>query len=78
MSERRKEIYVSGDVLHSLIMLARAQNGDDENPQRRVTADEIADKILRGHIKEHYPQLEAHRKTVDKMENELIESLRKK
>lgn len=78
MSERRKEIYVSGEVLHSLIMLARAQNGDDENPQRRVTADEIADKILRAHIKETYPQLTAHQKAVDLMEKETIASLSKK
>lgn len=76
MGERRKEIYVSGDVLHSLILLAQAQNGDAEDMQRRVTADEIADKILRGHIKEKYPQILEHEKHVAKLQREVIATLK--
>lgn len=74
---RRNEIYVSGDVFKSLLLLAKAQSGDIE-AERRVTSDEIADQILRQAIREQHPQLLEYQKKLDKLEQETVESLRQK
>jgi hypothetical protein len=71
MSIRRDPIYLSYDVWRELRLLAKAQT-DEGNI---VSADQVADEMLRQMISEKYPQLGEHQKKVGKMERELIKTL---
>lgn len=77
MSMRRETIYVSTEILRSLIILAKAQSGYQEEGGTRniTTADDIAEKLLREAIKEKYPDLIIHLREVGKLQDELIKRL---
>lgn len=70
---RRDPIYVSTDVWRWLRLLAKSESIPDEN--RIMTADEIADQILRQAIREQHPQLAEHQKEIEKLEKQLIRTL---
>ena len=71
MSIRRDPVYLSYDVWRELRLLAKAQT-DEGNI---VTADQVADTLLRSVLTERYPQLRDHEKEVAKMERELLKRL---
>jgi hypothetical protein len=71
MAIRRDPIYLSYDVWRELRLLAKAQT-DEGNI---VSADQVADEMLRQILSEKYPQLGEHQKKVVKMERELIKTL---
>lgn len=71
MSIRRDPIYLSYDVWRELRLLAKAQT-DEGNI---VTADQVADDMLRATLTAKYPQLSEHQKAVAKMEKALIKTL---
>ena len=71
MSIRRDPIYLSYDVWRELRLLAKAQT-DEGNI---VTADQVADDMLRQVLTERYPQLQKHQKDVAKLERDLIKTL---
>jgi hypothetical protein len=71
MSIRRDPIYLSYDVWRELRLLAKAQT-DEGNI---LTADQVADEILRQVLTERYPELREHEKQVANMEKELIKTL---
>jgi hypothetical protein len=79
MSYRQAEVHVSYEVLDSLWLIAKANPtvgvaaGD---PDRKSTADAMADELLRKLIKEKFPQLSEHRKKVAADERELIKTLK--
>ena len=75
MKLRDKPLYISYEVWRALWLLAKSEAQSDEG--RIVTADEIADQILRQSIREQYPQLMMHQAEIDEMEKKLIESLKK-
>ena len=77
MSMRRYQIYVSGDILKSLSLIAKTKSGqtDEQGMVRSCTAEDVAESLLKSVLKEKYPQLAEHFKTVNKMEKELIETL---
>jgi len=75
MKLRDKPLYISYEVWRALWLLAKSEGQPEEG--RIVTADEIADRILRQSIREQHPQLMMHQAEIDKMEKKLIESLRK-
>lgn len=71
---RSNPIYLSVEVWRWLRLLSKAEAIPEEN--RIVTADEIADTILRQAIREQHPTLMEHQKQIDKLEKDLIEELR--
>lgn len=71
MGIRRDPIFLSYDVWRELRLIAKAQT-DEGNI---VTADAVADTMLRQVLTERYPQLRDHEKQVAKMEKELIKTL---
>jgi len=75
MKLRDKPIYLSYEVWRALWLLAKSEGPAEEG--RSVTADEIADQMLRQAIREQYPQLMTHQAEIDKLEKKLIESLKK-
>jgi hypothetical protein len=74
MSERRNTIYINGDILHSLWLIAKSRPPDADN--RYATAEDVAEEMIRATIKEKFPQLAEHRKQVDKLERELLKTLK--
>ena len=74
MGIRRDPIYVSNAVWRALYVLAQSRFGksDEQGQVRTVTADEMADTLLRETLEEHYPQIFDHQKQVAKMEKDLI------
>jgi len=74
MSERRYQIYIAGDILHSLALIARSRPPSEEN--RFSTAEDVAEEMLLAALKEKFPQLFDHQKAVAKMERELVKSLK--
>jgi hypothetical protein len=73
MTIRRDPIYLSTEVSRALWILAHARSPEDGS--RIMTADEMADTILREAITQKYPQLLEHQKRITKMEAELVKSL---
>jgi hypothetical protein len=73
MSDRRYSIYITGDLLHSLAMIAGKRPVNEDNT--RPTAESIAEEMIRAAIKEKYPQLLEHQKAVREMERELMKQL---
>ena len=71
MGIRRDPIYLTYDVWRELRLLAKAQT-DEGNI---VTADQVADTMLRQVLTERYPQLREHEKEVAKMEKQLLKTL---
>jgi hypothetical protein len=74
---RREQLWISLDVCRSLWILAktRGHRTDEQGFANAITADELADEMLRDVIKERFPQLSEHRKAVAKLEKELIQTL---
>lgn len=73
MSIRRDPILLSYDTWRWLRILAKSESSPEDG--RIMTADEMADNLLKQVIKERWPQLMEHAKQVDKLEKELIKTL---
>ena len=79
---RRDPIYISSDVYRWLRLLAKAKLPTAEYETnfgaelRKVTADEIADQILRQSIREQHPTLQEGLREIEKMEKKIIENLK--
>jgi hypothetical protein len=71
MPIRRDPIYLSYETWRELRLLAKAQTSDGNI----MTADQVADEILRQVLTERYPELRQHENEVAKMEKELIKKL---
>lgn len=71
MSIRRDPIYLEYDVWRELRLIAKAQTGEGNI----VTADQVANDLLRVTLTERWPQLLEHQKQVAKMERQLIKQL---
>jgi hypothetical protein len=69
--ERPNSIYVSYEVRKALWLIAKS--GDAKG--QKLTADEIADRILSNNIKENHPQILEHLRDIQKMEKELLKTL---
>jgi hypothetical protein len=80
MNLRREPTYLSSDVWKACLIIARYRSSqtDGQGLHRTTSVDEIAVELLRGAIKDKYPQLLAHQKKVEKEEEELIQSLEAK
>ena len=76
MSIRRETIYISTDTWKACLMIAKASS--IPHAQTTVTADLIADRLLREAISEHYPQAFEHQKKIDQLEKELLKDLGKR
>jgi hypothetical protein len=48
---------------------------DDQGLGRAMTADELADNILRAHYRDQHPVLLEHLKAVERMEKEVIKTI---
>ena len=72
---RTDSIYLSTEVCRSLWILAKSKSPEDGG--RIMTADELADTLLREAIQQKYPQLLEHQTRVAEMERELVKSLGK-
>ena len=72
---RSDSIYLSTDVCRALWVIAKSKSPEDGS--RIMTADEIADGMLRESIAQKYPQLFEHQTRVAEMEKELVKSLSK-
>ncbi len=79
MSIRRDPIYVSTEVWRWLRLLAKADNAKGKNQEVNdmgiITADGIADQILRQAIREQHPALVEHTNQIEKLEKEIIKTL---
>ncbi len=73
MSIRREPTYLTYEVYAALRLLAKARSTEMESGT--VTADGLANEMLRAHIAENYPQLFEHQKNVEKLEREMIKTL---
>jgi hypothetical protein len=80
MNLRREPTYLSTDVWRACWLLAKLRSGkvDDQGLARSTSPDEIAVELLRGALKEKYPQLLEHQKAVEKMETEMLKTLEAK
>jgi len=76
MTIRREPTYLSTEVWRALWLLAKAITPPEGDPGRIKTADSMADDLLRTVIKEKFPQLLEHQKQVEKMEHELLKSIK--
>ena len=77
MNLRREGTYLSNDVWRACRLIAKSKGTitDEQGLQRTVTADEIADDILRRVIKAEYPQTLEYLKQTAKLESELVKQL---
>ncbi len=73
MSIRRDPILLSYDTWRWLRLLAKSESSPEDG--RIMTADEMADNLLKQVIKEKWPQLMEFQKETDKREKELIKTL---
>ena len=71
MSIRREPTYLSTEVFKACLLLAKFRTDDVHN----MTADEVADTILRDAIEDQWPQVFEFQKQVAKQERELIKQL---
>ena len=80
MNLRREPTYLSTDVWRACYLLAKFRSGklDDQGLARSTSPDEIAVELLRGALKEKYPQLLDHQRQVEKMETEMLKTLEAK
>jgi hypothetical protein len=74
MSDRRYQIYISGDLVHSLALIAQSRPPSEE--KRFSTVEDVAEEMLRMSITTKYPQLAELGKTVAKLEKEVIQTLK--
>lgn len=72
MSIRREPTYLSTEVWRALRLIAKSKSVEEHI----ITPDEIADSLLRVAIGHDYPQIYEHLKAVEKMEKEVIKSLK--
>jgi hypothetical protein len=79
MMIRPNPIYLSDEVHKALWILAKSKGTvtDEQGLGRISTPDEIADEFLRELLKEKHPLIAEHQKQVDKLEKELIKTLKK-
>ena len=75
MNIRTDSIYLSTDVCRALWIIAKSKPLPDGGSI--MTADEIADGLLREAIAQKYPQLFEHQTRIAEMEKELVKSLSK-
>ncbi len=73
MSIRREPTYLSYEVYAALRLLAKSRSSEMESGT--VTADGLANEMLRAYITEKHPQLFEHQKQIEKLERELIKTL---
>ena len=80
MNLRREPTYLSSDVWKACLIIARWRSSklDEQGLHRTTSVDEIATELIRSSLKEHYPQLLAHHKRIEKEEEELIKNLEAK
>jgi hypothetical protein len=80
MNLRREPTYLSSDVWRACYLLAKVRSGkvDDQGLSRGTSPDEIAVELLRGALKEKYPQLLEHQKHIAKLEDEMLKTLEAK
>lgn len=76
MTIRREPTYLSTEVWRALWVLAKSMRPEDGEPGRVMTADHLADDLLRATIRDKFPQLLEHQKAVEKLEKELIKTLK--
>ena len=69
---RREPTYLSREVWRALWVLARSRASENGQP---MSADEMADSLLRKTIKEQWPQIFVHQKRIDELEKKLIGEL---
>ena len=72
---RREPTYLSTEVFRACWLIAQSGSSKLDDPSRVVSADEVADTLLRDLLKEDYPEVFEHQKQVKKMETELIKTL---
>lgn len=77
MSIRREPTYLSTDVWKACWLIARARSteADEQSGARTETADGVADSLLRDTIKEKYPQVFEHLKSIEKLDKEIIKQI---
>jgi hypothetical protein len=77
MSERRYQIYVTGDIIKSLSLIAKHESGKPDNQGIPITygVEDIAERLLKKLFADKYPQLLAHQKAVKELEQELLKTL---
>ena len=77
MKIRSEPIYLSREVGRMLWLDAKAKGPvtDEQGLGRVMTADELADNIIRAHYREQHPVLLEHLKAVEKMEKEVIKTI---
>lgn len=77
MNLRREPTYLSSDVWKACLIIARWRSSklDAQGMHKTTSVDEIAVELIRSALKEHYPQLLEHHKSIEKQEEELIKSL---
>ena len=71
---RNEPIRISYEVWSVLRLLAKSR-GNVEPGLPRMTEDQLADDILLAALKELHPQIFEHRKSVEKLEKELLKEL---
>jgi len=75
MNIRREPTYLSTEVWRALWLLSKAKSPEPNEGGHIVTADQMADDLLRETLKEKYPKLLEHQKAVEKLERELLKTL---
>lgn len=77
MSERRYQIYVTGDILRNLALIAKHESSkpDNQGLTTKYGVEDIAERLLKKLFKENYPQLLKHQQTIDALEKEVLETL---
>jgi len=75
MNIRRDPIYLSSEVWRACWLLAKARSPEPNEGGHIMTADQMADDLLRDILNEKFPKLLEHQKTVEKMERELLKNL---
>ena len=78
MSYRRKQVWISSDVLAALEMIGeiRPPRIDEQGFSRILTEDEMADELLREMVKEKYPEILEFRTLVRKRRKAFLEELK--
>lgn len=70
---RGDSIYLSAEVHRALRIIAKAASGGLNG---KVTKDQTADELLRKVIAQDYPQLAEHQSNIEKIEEQMMESIR--
>jgi hypothetical protein len=71
MSERIKQIYVSAKTKRRLYWISKLINGDI-SADRKITQDEIADRMISEGIEKAYPNIITLEKRLNALEDQLV------